>query len=173
MDEQSEEFLAHYGVKGMRWGKRGKNPNYGDQQVKRDQQVYGSRGAKRINRSLNDGNQISVARGDEKTRRDRATSKNKYVRQGGKIGGAAVGAIAANVALTNIGRAARTSVGRNISAKIMGNSDAAALVSMATSNPAVRFTASVGAAKVASMFAGDAAVSVNMRARGYDPTRKY
>ena len=69
----TEEFdsLEHVGVKGMKWGVRKKNPNYTNNQIKRDRQIYGKRGSNRINKALNKGDSISVARGDEKTRRDR------------------------------------------------------------------------------------------------------
>lgn len=176
-ESEKEEFLEHYGKKGMRWGKR-TNPNYSDQQVRRDSQVYGNRGASRINKALNKGDQISTARGDEKTRRDRVMSKNKYVRQGGKVAGALASVAVANVALTGLSRAATSTVGRNIINKFLTSNhplrqaQVAIGLSEALRSPQVRVMVSTGAAAVSQMFAGDAAVAVNMRAHGYDPNRK-
>jgi hypothetical protein len=179
-----EDFLAHYGVKGMRWGKR-KNPNYSDQQVKRDVQVYGKRGAKRINNSLNDGNSISVARGDEKTRRDGVMSKNKYVRQGGKAAGAVAGAGIGFLAVKGLGMLAESEFARKTVEKAMmgvgGKSFMQATrmyhvirepISTYTSTPAVQAVVAAGAAKVGHMLAGDIAVNTRMRMHGYDPNRK-
>jgi len=170
-----DAFIRHYGVRGMKWGKRNpRNENYSDQQIKRDTQVYGKSGAKRVNKQLNDGDSISVARGNEKTRRDRVMGKNKYVRQGGKVAGAVGGVVVANVGLTALAKSATSKIGQDIAGKILGPSGGSSLrlVGELANNPAVRITASAGAAKVATMFAGDAAVSVNMRANGYDPNRK-
>lgn len=180
-----EDFLAHYGVKGMRWGKR-KNPNYSDQQVKRDVQVYGKRGAKRINNSLNDGNSISVARGDEKTRRDNVMAKNKYVRQGGKIAGAAAGVVVGKLALSGVKKAVMTETGQKFLAKMMGAASGgyinpvqaqrvgrmALTIEEFAKNPVVNAAVMAGAGKVGHMLAGDVAVNVRMRAHGYDPNRK-
>lgn len=169
-EEQRDEFLAHAGVKGMKWGKR-RNPGYSDQQIKRDTQVYGNRGAKRINSNLNKGDQISTARGDEKTRRDRVIGKNKYIRQGGKlVGGAASGAVGF-VAMRAIGKAAATQAGQTLIRKLAGV-EAGGLISMATNSLAVQGVVAAGAAKVGYMLAGDAAVAANMKIHGYDPSRR-
>lgn len=90
--------LEHYGVLGMKWGvrkeRKGKNKDYTAQREKRDRQVYGARGSRRINKSMNKGDRISVARGAEKSRRDRVINNNKYARQGGKVAGAVAGVVA-------------------------------------------------------------------------------
>lgn len=179
-----EDFLAHYGVKGMRWGKR-KNPNYTDQQVKRDVQVYGARGAKRINKSLNDGNSISVARGDEKTRRDNVMAKNKYVRQGGKAAGAVGGAALGYVAVKGIKALANSELARSAVEKAMmgvgGKSFMQATrmyhvirepITQYADSVAVQAVIAAGAAKVGHMLAGDIAVNTRMRMHGYNPNRK-
>lgn len=178
MSDRLEKFLednelAHYGVKGMKWGKR-RNPDYTDQQVKRDVQVYGKRGASRINKSLNDGNSISVARGDEKTRRDRVMGKNKYVRQGGKAAAAVGGVAAANVAISGLRKATYTAAGQRFLNSTLGSGAGMAAMRVAdiASSPAARVVVSAGAAKVGSMLAGDAAVGLNMRLHGYDPNRR-
>ena len=169
------EELEHHGVKGMKWGvrkDRGKrNPNYSDQQQKRDTQIYGRRGSKRINRSMNKGDQVSTARSREKTRRDRVMSKNKYYRQGGKIAGSGAAAIATNIGISKARKAMVTRTGSRFMSSILGR-EGAAMAYVALGNPAVRATAAIGAAKIASMASGDIAVSARMRAHGYDPNRK-
>lgn len=166
-----EEFLEHFGVKGMKWGKRSpQHPDYTNDQAKRDRQVYGTRGAKRVNKSLHAGNKISVARGDEKTRRDAVMGKNKYVRQGGKIAGAAVGAVGGFLGGRALAKSAASQAGQKAINKLFGSNGP--LVSSLLGSPAVSFAAAAGAAKIATMFAGDLAVSANMRANGYDPNRK-
>lgn len=166
----SEDPLAHSGVKGMQWGQR-RNPDYSKQQEKRDTQIYGRGGAKRINKNLNKGDQISTARGAEKTRRDRVISKNKYVRQGGKVAGAVAGVAIANIGLNLIGKAVSTDAGGAFANKLLGTYGAS-LVVEASHNPLIRIAVSAGAAKVGNMLSGDAAVAANMRAHGYDPNRK-
>lgn len=192
-----DDFLAHYGVLGMKWGvrrsqaqlnraagRRRANPNYSKNQRKRDTQVYGKRGAKRINKAMNKGETISVARGAEKTRRDKVTSKNKYVRQGGKVGGAALGigtVIVGSAAFSVIANRPETLklVGA-IFAKApfgvkVGAANAMVVARQLASimdTPQFTLLASAGAAKVATMFAGDMAVNARMRAHGYDPNRR-
>lgn len=170
-DPYLENYLAHYGVKGMRWGKR-KNPNYADNQVKRDIQVYGKRGAKRINKSLNDGNSISVARGDEKTRRDGVMSKNKYVRQGGKAAGAVAAGAVGFVAVQAVRKAASSRAGREFLFKNLPDPAWATPIHQTLRHPATTALITAGAAKVGHMLAGDIAVNTRMRAHGYDPNRK-
>lgn len=170
LDEQKAEFLEHSGVKGMKWGKRGMAATYTDQRAKRDAQVYGNRGAKRINKSLHDGNQISTARGDEKTRRDAVLGKNKYVRQVGKLGGGALGAGIGFAAMRGLGKLSTTTKGQAITRKILGQHANAAL--FALNSLAVQGAVAVGAAKVGHMLSGDIAVGLNMRAHGYNPNRK-
>ena len=171
------DSLEHHGVKGMKWGVRKdrgrnrQNPNYSSNQRKRDTAVYGKRGAKRINRNMNKGDQVSTARASEKTRRDRVMSKNKYYRQGGKMVGAGAAAIGTHIGLGQAQKALFTRRGARMVNKLVGPGGAA-MLNVALSNPAVRVTASVGAAKMASMFAGDITVGARMRAHGYDPNRR-
>lgn len=52
------DYLAHFGVKGMKWGHRKKeeqNKRYGKNQRQDDYTIYGRRGVKRINRRMNKG----------------------------------------------------------------------------------------------------------------------
>lgn len=174
LDELKHAFmtdeLEHYGVQGMRWGKRGQAANYSTQQAKRDVQVYGKRGAKRVNKSLHDGNQISTARGDEKTRRDNVMGKNKYVRQVGKLGGGALGAGIGFAAIRGLGSLAVSNAGQIAARKILGQHADAAI--SALNSPLAMGAVTLGAAKVGHMMSGDIAVGVNMRAHGYNPNRK-
>ena len=65
-----EEALAHFGVKGMRWGVR-KRPNSGfsDDQRAAVRAKYGKRGEKRVNKRLNKGKSLEKAIRGERNRR--------------------------------------------------------------------------------------------------------
>lgn len=168
----TDDTLAHYGVKGMRWGHRKtQSENYSDQQVKRDVQVYGKRGARRINTALNDGDSISVARGVEKSRRDKVLTTNKYTRQTGKVVGAIGSGAVGLIAARGLARAAQTPAGRNITDKLLG-SEFGNLVRVSLDNPVATAAITAGAAKVGHMLAGDIAVNTRMRLHGYDPNRR-
>ena len=174
MEDKVGSFLAHHGVKGMKWGRRkNRNANYSDQQVKRDRQIYGDGGTRRINKNLNRGDSISIARGAEKLRRDKVLNRNKYARQAGKatgaVAGGALGLVGVNVAKNLLGR---NRVVSDFVVKALGNSGAVGLYSV-LSNPLVQATVTAGAAKVGHMLAGDLGVNLNMRAAGYDPNRRY
>lgn len=167
--EEIQEFFEHAGVKGMKWGKR-QNSNYSNQQAKRDAQIYGNRGAKRINNAMNKGDQISTARGAEKTRRDNVMAKNKYVRQGGKLAGGATGAALGFASTLAISKITNSVAGRTVANRLLGQYSNLAIGFI--NSPVATAAITAGAAKVGYMMAGDAAVSVNMRARGYNPNRK-
>ena len=167
-------YLQHYGVKGMKWGvrkNRAKNLDYSDQQRKRDKQTYGSRGVKRINKAMNKGDRISVARGSEKTRRDKVMGRNKYVRQGGKLAGGAAGAVIGGVVYSKTNKALNNPKVINFMNNSLGTVNTAVL-RMLVENPIARGAVMAGGAKVGYMMTGDAAVSANMRLYGYDPNRK-
>lgn len=80
--------LAHYGVKGMKWGevhhKRNEhNKSYTDKQRKNDRAMYGNRAEKRINRKLNEGYGLQGARHFEVERKERSEKRKKTVRKAG------------------------------------------------------------------------------------------
>ena len=103
---QYNDYLAHYGIKGMKWGVRryqrkdgsltsaGKNrynENYTEKQRKQDRAMYGNRAERRINRRMNEGYGVKGARSIEAQRRQRNESIKKTAKRAGKaITGAAV-----------------------------------------------------------------------------------
>lgn len=67
-DDPMTAVLKHYGVKGMRWGKRKahlKSTNYGSRDRLRDTSMYGTRGTKRIEAHVQGGKSIKKARRKE------------------------------------------------------------------------------------------------------------
>lgn len=188
-DIDYEDYLEHYGVKGMKWGKRKRNSNYSDDQMKRDSQVYGKRGAKRINKNMNKGDSVSTARSVEKTRRDTVASKAVDIRGrtdrsrnfkqtvGGAVGGAA-GGFAANRAAAAVGKLATSRVGQQALTKItkdpIVSAQLGASVSTFTRNPKNRAMVASGGAMVGGMMGAKAprtASTTYVKAKGYNPNR--
>ena len=84
----NEQYLQHYGVKGMKWGVRRKtesksahNKNYTDKQRKNDRAFYGNRGEKRINKKLNEGYGLRGARHFEVERKERQENAKKTAKR--------------------------------------------------------------------------------------------
>ena len=94
-------YLAHYGIKGMKWGVRRKrdehNKSYTDKQRKNDRAMYGKRAEKRINRKLNEGYGLRGARHFEVERRDRRDKRKKTLKKVGKVATGAVAAVGSAV----------------------------------------------------------------------------
>lgn len=99
-----DECLEHHGIRGQKWGVRRfqntdgsltsagrnrRNQNYSDEQYGRDKQVYGTLGARRINRNMNKGDMVSTARSKEARRIAKYREAGKYA---GKATSIAVGA---------------------------------------------------------------------------------
>ncbi len=184
-----DDYLEHYGVKSMKWGKRKRNPNYSDDQMKRDSQVYGKRGAKRINKNMNKGDSVSTARSVEKTRRDTVASKAVDIRGrsersrnfkqtvGGAVGGAA-GGVAANRATTAVGKLATSRVGQRALTKItkdpIVSAQLGASISTFTRNPQNRALIASGGAVVGGVMGANSprtASKAYARSKGYNPDR--
>lgn len=112
-----EDSLAHYGVKGMKWGVRRKrdehNKSYTDKQRKNDRAMYGNRAEKRINRKLNEGYGLRGARHFEVERKERSEKRKKTARKVRRaVTGAAVtaGSMVISDMLFNDGMGTRAAV---------------------------------------------------------------
>ncbi|WP_218969596.1 hypothetical protein, partial [Streptomyces sp. JV178] len=73
-EKPSLDDLAHYGVKGMKWGVRraerdAPNSRYSSVNRAKDRKTHGDKGVKRINRRLNKGQTLKKARARETTRK--------------------------------------------------------------------------------------------------------
>lgn len=173
--------LYHHGIKGQKWGVRrfenydgkltnagkaryslggrnnalnDRNPNYTNQQRRRDQQVYSKGAVKRINRAMNEGDSVSTARSREAERinntREIARTAGSVGRTVGKVAGAVGGYILADKLLRQYGGSA-------------------------FNDPNMRMMASgaiaSGAMSVSSQLGGAMGTSVVMLAGGYSPTK--
>ena len=184
-----DDYLAHYGVKGMKWGRR-KNENYSSDQRARDSQIYGNRGVKRINKNMNKGESVSTARSREKTRRDTVTEKAVDIRGrsdtarvqkqfiGGAVGGFA-GRAAGAAAVSGIGKAATSRTGQQLITKITGDPIKAAMLTATvqgiTRNPDTKNAAMIGGAAVGAIVGSKAprtASKAYVRSKGYNPNRR-
>ena len=176
----SNPTLEHHGILGMRWGHRKDETskladNYSAEQYNRDKIIYGNGGAKRINKSISKGSNVSTARSKEKTHRDHVISKNKYFRQGGKVTVGIAGAVGTYAGLSIGSNLINSSKGQAVIYKLLGR-NAAQVTRTATTllnDPMVKGIVSAGAATTASLLGGDIAVSAHMRVHGLDPNRKY
>lgn len=76
-DKSYEAYLAHYGVKGMKWGKRKSKSSveraegYSDHQYKTDVEAYGKKRADKINAKVAKGGSLKDARKEAGNSRDR------------------------------------------------------------------------------------------------------
>lgn len=73
MTDRPEDYeLVHYGVKGMKWGRRKKtlNKNYSQKDRDADVMDYGLGGRKRISKRMDKGKTLEKARRSEKIRKN-------------------------------------------------------------------------------------------------------
>ena len=186
-----DDYLAHYGVKGMKWGvrKERRNEGYSENQRARDKELYGKRGVKRINSNLNKGYSISTARSMEKTRRDEVQSRAANIRGRGGVErsqkqliggavGAAAGAAAANKALQSIDKAITTRTGQKLLTAALGDPYAAAKATAdirgLMNDPESRKVLLLGGSAVGSITGSRAlrtASNAYVRSKGYNPNR--
>ena len=172
--------LIHYGISGQKWGVRryenedgtltpagkerynkGQNENYREDQRKRDRVVYGKGGERRINRSMNEGYNISGARSKEAQRINKARTHAR----GAATTGAVTGAIAGFFAPEIIKAGARFMGAKGIAPEIMG-----AVVS-GMGNQKIRIATTLGAAFVAPRLGSKIGSSVTMRLHGYSGSK--
>lgn len=73
MAETAEDFLSHYGVKGMRWGKRRSSVSsapraegYTDRMLKTDRKYVGKKGINKVNEKVASGTDLAKARKEVK-----------------------------------------------------------------------------------------------------------
>ena len=159
--------------------------NYSAEQYNRDKIIYGNGGAKRINKSISKGYNVSTARSKEKTHRDHVISKNKYFRQGGKVAVGVGTAVGAYTALSAVGKFAESSTGLRMIYHILGinfkgsvkddiiKMDKVDAALKMINDPEIKGIIATGAATTASLLGGDIAVSAHMHANGLDPNRNY
>lgn len=166
----SEVYLMHYGIKGQKWGiRRYQNEDgtrteagkerYSLEQYKRDRDVYGDRGARRIQkRVIGEGDSVSGARSREADRinsaRKAATSGGQIGRTVGAIGGAIGGVVASKYVVNFLEKKANIDL----------------------SDPGVRLAVqgavSAGASTVGTYLGGQIGRASMMAVNGYSP-RKY
>ena len=96
---QYPNYLAHHGVKGMKWGvrrakKKQMNERYTESRQKQDERLYGKRSVKRINKRLNKGESLVSARHAEVVRRDKKASAKKNAKTAAKVGASIVSTVA-------------------------------------------------------------------------------
>lgn len=150
------DYLAHHGIKGMKWGVRKSryNSNYSQEQRARDKQVYGRGGVRRINRSMNRGTPISGARSREA---DRIYNARKVARVAGLVTGAAlVGVVAYKH--RDIGLKVGSAIIRRTGSKTL----AAAGISVSS-------FAAINVANQLGRYGGE---SIAMLMQGYSPTKR-
>lgn len=125
---KNPDALAHYGVKGMKWGQRKAarntpNANYSSNQRAYDRKHRGKGGVKRVNRSLNKGMTLKKARQKESNfRATRATAVAAGLYYGPKAVKIAkiVAPIFLNVAAQHVAVRAEAKRGQAYAAAAMG-----------------------------------------------------
>ena len=90
------DYLAHFGIKGMKWGvrryqnkdgsltpagKRRYSEDYSEKQRIRDRKIYGKGAEKRINKRMLNGESIQSARHDEVVRKEKKEQNKRRVKK--------------------------------------------------------------------------------------------
>ena len=162
-------YLAHHGIKGMKWGlRRFRNEDgtlteagkkrYSDDQFKRDKSVYGRAGAKRIQKRVEkNGESVSGARSKEATRINSARRRGLVLGQAGAAVGGVGGAIGGAIASKYVRKILSEKSGIDLS------------------DPSVAFAVgasiSAGVAKVGETLGREGGRAVGMLSGGYNPNK--
>jgi hypothetical protein len=131
----NSDELVHYGIKGMKWGQRKSELNkrnrlYTTADRAKDRRNNSSSGAvKRINKRMNKGQELDVARKNEVKfvkRRRQITSAvifgaryRKHIAVGARVIGT-LGSLALGVAVQSVAQRAETNRGRAAASNVMG-----------------------------------------------------
>jgi hypothetical protein len=170
----SNNYLAHHGIKGQRWGRRryqnedgsltvtGKS-RYTSKQFNRDKGVYGKSTAKRFAKKLNnDKNQsIQGLRSKEADRIDKFRKVAKAAGALGSMGGAVGGYLAGKAIINNLKYKKHVATyGAN-----------KMFATVAVTNPMVKAYVPVGAGAVGSILGKIGTESLVMAIGGYSPLK--
>ena len=164
--------LYHHGILGQKWGVRryqnadgtltdaGKK-RYTDVQRKRDTNVYGKSGARRIERNINEkGYSVSAARSEEASRINKTRKAAQVSGNVGKIAGSVGGAIGGYYASKYV-----------VSALTKTVPEISEALNDPMVNMAVKAIVSAGASKLATQAGSDLARSATMAINGYSPDK--
>ena len=161
-----ENEFDHYGVKGMRWGRRKQQraSGYTDKQYNQDKAVYGKGGAKRINkRMLSDNYGLRGARSAEATMHNAAVKKSKAgAKAGAKIGGY-TGLAAGYLAGSTVQKAGTIAV-----AAITKNRNLSYIAYSALGSIDGRTAIAMGSAAVGAAIGKNAGRTIPLATKGYD-----
>ena len=160
-----ENEFDHYGVKGMRWGRRKQRASgYTDKQYNQDKAVYGKGGAKRINKRMaSDNYGLKGARSAEATMHNAAVKKSKAGAKAGAKIGAYTGLAAGYLAGSTVQKAGTIAV-----AAITKNRNLSYIAYSALGSIEGRTAIAMGSAAVGSAIGKNAGRTIPLAIKGYD-----